>query len=253
MAAGPILLLVSQSLLSPLRRRVLTHGAALLAATGLALAAAATANADGPYEPNESPGQAFGPLTSEAVAAALETPQDVDWYRFYTLPQRQIGVLATLSGACPSAYGNIRVLVLDADVPYSTPLGTLTLGKDWTSSNSSPITAARIAFTSQAGHRYFLKVTQTSCQNTPYTLQLAPAQDLTRTLQPVFACTDATRTARLARWRLYALTSAERHAHGARRRQLRARAALQRQTVITTQAAAGAACTRPEPAGYPFN
>src|SRR3954452_16191385 len=76
--------------------------------------------ADGPYEPNETAAQATP--APAAIAGALETPQDVDWYRFYTKPKRQVGLLATLNGVCSSRVGTITARVYDADGGYGLPV-----------------------------------------------------------------------------------------------------------------------------------
>ncbi|MCW3002104.1 MAG: hypothetical protein JWQ20_1402, partial [Conexibacter sp.] len=179
-------------------------------------------------------------------------PQDVDWYRFYAKPQSQVGVLATLAGPCNITSGSITVYVYDADGGgYALPLVNITVGYSPVSS-SSPTTAAQGAFTSEAGHRYFIKLRQSLCQNVGYTLQLAPGEDLTHTLQDTLPCTKARATASAARHKLYALRAAAKKAHGARRRNLRSRAALQQQQVVVATATTTSSCTRRPLDSYPF-
>src|SRR3954451_4196826 len=98
----------------------------VLAVATAFLAVVTTASADGPFEPNERATDAGGPLTGETVQAALETPQDVDWFRFYTLPDRQIGVLGTITSSCDGSSGRVYMDVLDGEVSYGGSLGRLT-------------------------------------------------------------------------------------------------------------------------------
>lgn len=84
--------------------------------------------ADGPFEPNETAAEAFGPLAGGSFSAALETPQDVDWYRFYAKRHRQVGVLATLDGRCSSKSGSVSVDLWDAEEAHGLPLAYLRLG-----------------------------------------------------------------------------------------------------------------------------
>jgi hypothetical protein len=227
-----------------------TAKSVVLAAT-LALTAAAPAFADGPFEPNETATEATGPLTGATVTAALETPQDVDWYRFYAHPQRQVGVLATLGGSCARTSGTITVSLLDAEGSFGGNLGSLTLGWDYSTPNA-PVAARNLAFTSAVGHRYFLKVTQSGCQNVPYSLQLAPADDLTSTLQDTAACSAAKRARQRAVGREVALRRAVKRAHGARRRTLRARLSLQRQAVAVARGNQASICQYRPLTSYPF-
>lgn len=107
-------------------------------------------------------------------------------------------------------------------------------------------------FTSQAGHRYFIQVRGSMCQDVPYTLQLAPAKDLTSQLQDTDECAEAKRAAISARRRLVAMRSAARRARGSRRARLRRAAALQQQQVTVADAAARTICERRPLTGYPF-
>jgi hypothetical protein len=220
--------------------------------TTLALSSfAATARADGPYEPNETAAQVAGSLTGTPITAALETPQDVDWYRFYAKPQSQVGLLATLYGACSSRSGTITVRVYDADGGYGVPVMNLTLGYNYAASDT-PKTADQSTFTSEAGHRYFIQVRQSLCPTVGYTLQLAPGNDLTSALQDTVPCATARGAAAAARRKLYALRAASKHAHGSRRRDLRSRAALQEQQVVVTAANMTSRCARRTLYAYPF-
>jgi hypothetical protein len=210
---------------------------------------AGTAFADGPYEPNETAAQAAP--TGASVAGALETPQDVDWYRFYAKPQRQVGLLASLNGTCSSIGGTIIARVYDADADYAVAVMSVTLGYE-PAPPHSPKTADQATFTSEAGHRYFIQVRQSLCQGVGYTLQLAPTNDLADTLQDTVPCLAAKGAATAARRKLYALRAATKRAHGSRRRSLRSRTALQRQQVVVATATQTSTCTRRALDQYPF-
>jgi len=205
--------------------------------------------ADGPYEPNETAAQAT-PAPS-AIAGALETPQDIDWYRFYAKPKRQVGLLALLNGACSSRVGRISAQVYDADGGYGLPVIDLTLGYNFRDSDH-PKTADQASFTSEVGHRYFIAVRQSLCQGVGYTLQLAPTEDLTATLRDTVECQTARGAATAARRKLYGLRAATKKAHGARRRSLGSRAQLQQQQVELTTATQTSTCTRRPLDRYPF-
>jgi hypothetical protein len=214
------------------------------------LALTAPAFADGPYEPNETSTEAFGPLAGGAMTAAFETPQDVDWFTFYALNHRQIGVLLTLSGTCPVTSGAITVALLDGEVPsYSANLGTATVGYSY---SAPPATAGQVSFTSLAGHRYLMRVTQRGCMNTAYTLEVAPSANLTQTLVDTAECAAAKSATRREFIRLSRLRGAFQHSHGARRRDLRSKVAIQRQTTTVALSTSQTACTRPTLTGYPF-
>ena len=136
---------------------------AVLAALTLATAVPA-ARADGPYEPNETALGAFGPVTTGLLAGALETPQDEDWFVLYPAADRQVGVLATIKGQCAQDSGNIEIELLDADAS-SPAMGVARIGHK----NFQPTTSDRVAFTAVRGHRYFLRITQSGCENVPFT------------------------------------------------------------------------------------
>jgi hypothetical protein len=200
------------------------------------------------FEPNETAANAFGPLLGQTSSAAFETPQDVDWYRFYAKPQRQVGVLATMPSPCARP-GSIRVAVFDADGTVGLPVLVLTLGY---TGAADPVTAANATMTSLRGHRYLIKVTESLCQGVGYTIQLAPAEDLTPTLSDTDACLTARYTATRAQRSLFGLRSAMRRARGTRRAALRRRAQLQQQAVTTARANAQIACTRKPLTGFPY-
>ena len=216
----------------------------------VALCASAPALADGPFEPNETPAEAYGPLTGARMAAAFETPQDVDWYRFYTLQHRQVGVLVALMGGCADPYHQIRVSVLDGDGSFPNEIGYAYLGQGGSSSPSVPV--AQIPFTSQLGHRYFVKVAQGNCHDGSYAIEVAPAEDLSSTLRDTMECTAAKAAATRERNRIYVLQHRMRTAHGQRRRLLRERLALQRQTSTVANGRAVSTCTRRALTSYPF-
>src|SRR4051794_841078 len=128
----------------------------------------ATALADGPFEPNETAAMVTAPVTVPSLTAALETPQDVDWYLLRPQGVRQIGILGTLNGTCPSNSGYILASVKDADAiaSYEVDLGSVKAGYDYNveGSRDTPKTADQVAFTSKVGHRYLVKVSQSGCQ-----------------------------------------------------------------------------------------
>ncbi|MDX6686988.1 MAG: hypothetical protein QOF86_3116 [Baekduia sp.] len=222
----------------------------LLLATAALSCASSVASADGPYEPNETAAQVAGSLGGP-VSAALETPQDVDWYRFYAKPQSQLGLLATLNGTCGWRAGTVTARVYDADGGYGLPVISLTLGYNYAAPEALK-TADQGTFTSQAGHRYFIQVRQSLCPTVGYSLQMAPTSELTNTLQDTVPCVKARRAAAAARYKLYAVRSASKRAHGARRRDLRSRAELQQQQVAVTTADQTSSCARRPLDQYPF-
>lgn len=206
------------------------------------LTGATLAVADGPYEPNETAATAAGPITTSALHAAFETPQDADWYVLFPQGVRQIGILATLDNACPAHYGQIRITVLDAEGnPYS-PVGSLTLGLSYATSLQN--TVDRLAFTSQTGHRYLLRVTQSSCTGGAYSIDFAPTGALGTTLLPTAECAQAVAAAKQAVRTLAGIRAARRHAHGKRRTSLGVRAQIQQQAVVQATATQATVCAR---------
>ena len=210
--------------------------------------AAACAFADGPYEPNETAATATGPVTDTLLSAALETPQDEDWYLLRPNAPRQIGVLATLKSACPSKIGSLVVHVFDADGSRA-PLADLRLGYR---GDPEPTLADRMAFTSIRGHRYYLQVTQSSCMNTPYDLSIEPADALSTSLETTIECARAHGHLKAAKRTLERLRKKLRRSHGAARRLARSQYGIQKQAVTVAKAGAQTTCTRPELTGYPW-
>lgn len=207
------------------------------------------ASADGPYEPNETAAMVTAPLTAPRVDAGLETPQDVDWYLLYPQGVRQVGVLVTLNAPCAQSFGRVSAKVIDGEAsPYSS-LGDLSLGYDYANSKA-PKTADSTAFTSQVGHRYFIRVSQSSCPGASYSIAIAPAGVLGTKLAPTAECTAGRKAAANARVKLRRFQTARRRAHGARRRALTSKIQLQQQRVTQATAAATAACTRQALTGY---
>ncbi len=223
------------------RRWVPVLRSALLAVI-VALSGAALAVADGPYEPNETAATTAGPITTPTLHAAFETPQDADWYVLFPQGVRQIGILATLDSPCPSPSGQIRIAVLDAEGnPYS-PVGSLTLGLSYATSMQN--TVDRLAFTSQVGHRYLLRVTQSSCTGGAYSIDFAPTGALGTTLLPTAECAQAAGAAKQAVRTLAGIRAARRHAHGKRRTSLVVRAQIQQQAVVQAKATQATVCAR---------
>lgn len=220
-----------------------------LSTFALLVLAAAPALADGPHEPNETAAMVTSPTTS-SVAAALETPQDVDWYLLLPRGVRQVGVLATLGTACSSPTGQVRVNVFDADGSVL-PLDTLVLRRDH-ASGASGITSDHLRYTSKAGHRYFLRVTQTGCEYATYSISFAPSDVLGTHLDPTAECTDSRRAASKQRAALKRLKVLRRRARGARRRGLQQKVELRAQQVTKAEADAKTACSRKPLSGYPW-
>jgi len=223
----------------------------IAATTGVASMPAAAA-ADGTYEPNETAAMVVAPITAPALDAALETPQDTDWYLLHPQGIRQIGVQATLMTACAKSYGRISIDLHDADAPGRLAFAAMALGNDIFNSGT-PRLSATTTFTSQVGHRYLLHVTQSGCAGGAYSLSLAPTGALGTRLAPADACKAANATATRARVKLKRLRGARRRARGARRRQLGVKIQLQAQQVAQTRADATAACARPPLVGYPWD
>ena len=228
------------------------HRSSLVAlVAAILLVACSAANADGPFEPNETGGEAYGPLPGGTLSAALETPQDHDWYRFYARGHSQIGVLISYTGGCSSSYYGLQLAVLDADVPgYSGTMGTATVGTAYPAYGQD---TGNVVFTSIRGHRYYVKVTQTGCVGATYDVDVAPTEDLTQTLEDTAECTLAKAVFTRSNARLRALRYRATHGREATRRKARRQAALQHQTVAVDFSAAVDACTRPPLQGYPWS
>lgn len=223
----------------------------VVAAAVVACLLPAAAAADGPYEPNETAGMVAVPLVTQRVDAGLETPQDEDWYLLHPQGVRQVGVMAMLNTVCRTSYGRVTVDLLDADGPRS-PLAALRLGYDPFGAQSAPRTVDTARFTSEVGHRYFLHVTQSSCDPAAYSLGIAPTGALGTRLAPTRACEAGSAAARRAVAKLTRLRASRRRAHGARRKALGAKIQRQSQQVTQTAANAKASCTRQTLAGYPW-
>jgi hypothetical protein len=215
------------------------------------LAAAPCAFADGPFEPNETAATAAGPITAPGLQAAFETPQDTDWYLLQPQGVRQIGILATLDGACATHYGQQRFTLLDAEGSPFSPVGSLTLGFSYVTGMQT--TVDRLAFTSQAGHRYLLRVSESSCTDVPYSLSFAPTGALGTTLLPTGDCMQAAATTKQAVRKLAGIRSARRHAHRQRRASLRVREQIQQQAVVQSKATQATVCTRNPLTGSGWN
>jgi hypothetical protein len=114
-------------------------------------------------------------------------------------------------------------------------------------------TVDRLAFTSQVGHRYLLRATQSSCPGAAYSIDFAPTGALGTTLFPTVACAQARAAAKLAVGRLAGMRSARRHAHGKRRISLGVRAQIQQQAVVQAKATQTTVCTRTPPTGAGWN
>jgi hypothetical protein len=228
------------------------HRSLLTVATTIAVTVGlpASAVADGPYEPNETAAMTSTPVTAPRIDAGLETPQDVDWYLLHPQGVRQVGLLATLVMPCPRAYGMVVIDVLDAE-GSTYPVASLRLGSDVMSSNA-PRTTEAATFTSQVGHRYFVKVEQSRCDGIGYSLELAPTDALGTTLAPTAACVAATTAGNRASYKLKRLRAARSRARGARRKALGVKVQLQSQQVAVAKATAKTTCTRRALTGRPW-
>jgi len=151
------------------------------------------------------------PLLAPRVDAGLETPQDEDWYLLYPQGVRQIGVMATLNTSCRASIGRVTVDLLDADGSRS-PIESLQFGYDVLGDRSAPRTVDTARFTSVVGHRYFLHVTQSSCDPAAYSMALAPFGALGTRLAPTDACETGNVAARRAASRLKPLRASRRRA-----------------------------------------
>lgn len=191
------------------------------------------------------------PLVTQRIDAGLETPQDEDWYLLHPQGVRQIGIMATLNTVCRSSYGRVTVDLLDAD-GSRWPIDSLKLGFDVFGNRSAPRTVDTATFTSQVGHRYFLHVTQSSCDPAAYSLGLVPTGALGTRLAPTKACEAGNAAARRAASKLKQLRASRRRARGARRKALGVRIQLQSQQVAQAAANAKASCRRPALVGYPW-
>lgn len=206
--------------------------------------APAVALADGPYEPNETAMMATTPVTAPQIDAGIETPQDVDWYLLQPQGVRQVGVLVTLATPCPSSYGYLTVKLIDGEGTPYLPLANLSVGHDY----MNPSTARTVdsaSFTSQVGHRYFLRVSSNSdCVGATYSIALAPRGALGMMLAPTSECAASRQKAVTARVMLRRYQAARRRARGARRGQLGTKIQLQQQQVTQATADAAGVCTR---------
>ena len=208
----------------------------------LTLGFASQALADGPQEPNETPATAYGPVVSTRLIGALETPQDLDWYVLYPKAARQVGVVLRLTNACPKQYGSLWMQLLDAD-GSSDHVDEAKVGFD-ASAPDGTRTADNFVFTSLRGHRYFLRVSQSSCLDGAYDIAISQPDALTGTLEPTAECVKASDEASAARRTATRLRVALRRAHGVRRKRLKTRYALQRQAVVVAESDRTDMCTR---------
>jgi hypothetical protein len=134
------------------------------------LSSASTALADGPYEPNESVTQAWGPMAGGAAHdAAIETSNDEDWFYFYTAGQRQFEVVLTYrSKAGPNSYSSARVILRERD---GDEIESAYVDED------EDDRIGRITFTSSGSAKYNLSVTGE--EGVRYSVQVNPADALT--------------------------------------------------------------------------
>lgn len=179
------------------------------------LIAAAPAVADGPYEPNESATQAFGPLGGgTSYDGAIEPSNDVDWFFFYISGQRQFEVVLTWrEGDC-----DVEATLRDRDGNE----------KGFTSVASYPESrVGRMTLTSPGSARYNVEVG--GCVGDAYTLQVTPADAVTS--QPPTRCFNHVHSQPHVHTRRH--RHIHRHRHG--RRHIHRRMHTHRHTHIHTQ------------------
>ena len=164
------------------------------------LAVVPSASAQAPSEPNDTAATAAGPLVVTELTAALESEQDDDWYLLHAAAARDVSIVGTIGGSCREAFGQISVELHDADAPFATAAKeTLLLGYDPAQSTSGPVKTAQLTFDSIVGHRYFVHVTHTACENVPYGLAISPGDAFGARLKTTKECSDAKRAVKRAK------------------------------------------------------
>lgn len=154
---------------------VLRRASVAAAIGALFLVISPIAAADGPFEPNESVTQAFGPLVgATAYNGVLETSNDVDWFFFYIAGQRQFEVVLTWRGSqedCSDVFLSLRER--DGELERSTSVDC-----------APDERIGRITLTSPGSARYNLEVS--GDEGASYTIQVTPADAVTA--QPPTRC-----------------------------------------------------------------
>lgn len=118
-------------------------------------------------EPNESAGQAFGPLSGATpYSGTLETENDVDWFWFYTSGPYAFDLALTGTGGC-SAYAR---LFPDG---RANEIDDLVAGVN---------TISHLVYTAPGAARYLVEVT--GCEGARYRLQLDPGTAISLTPPP---------------------------------------------------------------------
>src|SRR3954454_738361 len=218
---------------SPIKSQMRRCSVSAHLAAAVLLLAASSALADGPPEPNDNPSQAGGPLTAAGAQATIDSADDVDWFKFYPEPRRRVYLVATTMSPCPSG-GTVRMDLNDADQPAGVDyLGYLTLTGG----------SVQFPFEAVAGHRYFVKVTNTNCAPMNYSLKLSPGA-LRTTLVEKLGCTLIKREARREHGRYLRLRAQWQRAQGASRKRLRSRMRRQRDLDLATRAHVAPTCRR---------
>lgn len=157
---------------------------ACLTSAGLGLANPIAATADGPHEPNDSVAGAAGPLNGGQIYdGGLETPNDEDYFFFYSSSARQIDITFDVvpTPACTStstAYRGMSLyLINDAGTRVASTLD-----------QAKPTDPAHhILYTTSGPAKYYLRVwngTSTSVAGCTYTLRIDPADALAQMPAP---------------------------------------------------------------------
>ena len=134
----------------------------------VALAAAAPAHAQGPYEPNDGYSTAFGPLAAaQDYEAVIETRAEEDWYVMTaTATQTATVTVTALEDPCGATVGSVSGWLKDQGLNSSSTSGDFNPGNGQTQTFTKALTA---------GQKYYLHVFTTSCAGVRYRFNIGPA------------------------------------------------------------------------------
>lgn len=215
-------------------------------AVGVAGPSGAQASA---FEPNDSIGQATGPLSGgTSYQAAMETANDQDWYLLLTSPgEQQLDI--TLTDTAPNTCFGQTMNLVDAD-------GRILQQVDVTESGDSGHIRQSVA----GATRYYLQVTPYNVgpcigPTATYSFRVDPAGALTNSLpssppsspplsnSPSSACANARSTVSRLTRTVTRTTRQLTRAHGTRKRRLRRRVASLRRQLRTAKSQRNQVCT----------
>lgn len=126
--------------------------AGILALVVLAVTAA-TSTAAGPYEPNEQPSAAFGPLLADTdYAGAVETTNDEDWFRLFTAGPTALDIAVSNTSASSSGCTDVRAELGGAEL--GSPADPDGLG----SVNPPMGTTGHITYSAAGANRFFIRI-----------------------------------------------------------------------------------------------